>query len=94
MELTLNEKRCLESFTRSGYFAGEYDKDRYPGLNLGDWMDTEFYAGILKCTVNQVKGYIGSLAKKGYIKVLEDDPDDWIGFTEKGWYAIKTILGD
>ena len=49
------------------------------------WVDE--LAPNLDMTIEQTKGVVGSLVKKGFIYSENDGEDDVCGFTEAGWVA-------
>lgn len=101
MKFTDNETKLLKTLIKSSTFNGDcfdltkpWEEQRLE--NSDEWLeiiDLNYYGSILNMDKEGTRGVLGSLSKKGVIKVLKDEvngaPIWWLAIDEDGFNKIK-----
>lgn len=90
--LTKLEQVVYFCFPLSGHLYDNYDATAYNAA-CGTWVDVKLWAWASKLSMNQIKGVIASLVKKGLIIIdYYDEEDNWLSFTEAGYNLLKHVV--
>ena len=90
--LTAMEQAVYKCFHRSGHLYDNYDSNTYNDA-CGTWVDVKDWSKATGLSMNQIKGVIASLVKKGLIIVnYYDEEDNWLSFTEAGYSLLKHVV--
>lgn len=93
-DLTDLERAAYKCFPSGGHLYDSYDPNKYV-RDCGFWGDVEDFSEQMKCSMEQVKGVLASLVKKGLIqKQIYDEYIGnlwWYGFTEDGYQLLTNV---
>lgn len=89
--LTELEQVVYSCFPMSGHLYDNYDAATYNDA-CGTWVDVKDWSKATGLSMNQIKGVLSSLVKKGLVIVDYYDEDaNWLTFTEAGYALLKNV---
>ncbi len=92
VSLTLNERAVFITFPDSGHLFDSYSADEYNDF-CGFWVCVDKIAKYTGLTMDQVKGVLSSLVKKGLIRVNKDSEEvNWASFTANGYSLLRIAV--